>query len=61
MPFPITFRALLLLAVVLVGGIVLFVPAVDPRVERRRLVLRTTGMFAVVFATALLAAIALIR
>jgi hypothetical protein len=53
--YPILFRAILVLIVVLAGVVVLFAPSSDPLIMRRRVVLRTSGMAIVSLATILLA------
>ncbi|WP_156966155.1 hypothetical protein [Paraburkholderia bannensis] len=60
MACPILFRAILVSTVVLAGVVVLFMPSSDPRVERRRVALRTAGIAIVLLATALLTVAALI-
>ena len=55
MTYPVLFRAILIMIVVLAGVVVLFAPCSDPVIVRRRVILRTSGMAIVSLATVLLA------
>ncbi|MBN3857772.1 MULTISPECIES: hypothetical protein [unclassified Paraburkholderia] len=60
MPYPISFRAVLLLVLFLAGATILFIPSSDPLIERRRVALRTAGIGIVSLAVVLLAIAALL-
>lgn len=60
MVYPVLFRAILVLFVVLAGVVTLFLPSSDPLIDRRRVVLRTTGIAIVSLAMMLLAVVSLL-